>query len=145
MQSLVTRAVGVLAAAGVAVGLAAVPAAAAGPTFDLSARGVTAYGRYDVMMSIPERPVPPIQIRGTLAVTRHDRCGVIQLAENGPADGIEWRTLRARCGRGTTTFRARTGYLWGGATPGLRLCSGRTVRRAELARQCDVHQPAAAR
>ncbi len=145
MQSLVTRAVGVVATAGLAVTLAAVPAAAAGPTFDLSTRGATANGRYDVMMSIPERPVPPLQIRGTLAVTKRDRCGVVQLAYNGPADGIEWRTLRALCGRAKKNFQARSGYLWGGFTPGLRLCSGRTVARAELGRQCDVHNPAAQR
>jgi hypothetical protein len=141
MQSLVTRTIGILAGAGIAVTMAAVPAAAAGRTFDLSARAVTAHGSYDTMMSIPERPVPPVQIRGTLAVTKRDRCGVVQIAYNGPADGIEWRTLSTLCGRGKTTFLARSGYLWGGFTPGLRLCSGRTVERAERGRQCDIHTP----
>jgi hypothetical protein len=145
MQSLVTRTIGVLAGAGIAVGMAAVPAAAAGPGFDLSARAVTAYGSYDVMMSIPERPVPPIQVRGTLAVNKRDRCGVVQIADNGPADGIEWRTIGTLCGRGKTNFLARSGYLWGGFAPGLRLCSGRTVERAERGRQCDVFSPPADR
>jgi hypothetical protein len=142
MPSFVTRAIGVLAGAGITVTLAAVPAAAAGPTFDLSTRGAAAHGRYDIMMSIPERPVPPVQISGTLAVTERNRCAVVQIAYNGPADGIEWRTLRALCGRGKKTFRARSGYLWGGSAPGLRLCSGRSVPQAELGRRCDVHRPA---
>ena len=145
MQFLVTRAIGVLAGAGIAVGMAAVPAAAARPTVDLSTRAVTAYGTYDVMMSIPERPVPPIQVRGTLAVAKRDRCGVIQIAYNGPTDGIEWRTFGRLCGRGKTNFLTRSGYLWGGSAPGLRLCSGRTVQRAELGRQCDIHRPPADR
>jgi hypothetical protein len=141
MQSLVIRSIGVLAGAGIAATMAAAPAAAAGPTFDLSTRSATARGSYHVMMGLPERPIPPIQVRGTLVVTKRNWCGVVQIAYNGPADGIQWRTVGKLCGRSRTTFVARSGYLWGGAAPGLRLCSGRTVERAERSRQCDVHRP----
>ena len=143
MPSGVTRIIGVLAGTGIAVTLAAAPAAAAGPTFHLRVPAVTASGSYHIVLSIPERPVLPIQVRGTLTVSKRDRCGVVQIAYNGPADGIRWRTVGKRCGRGQTAFRARSGYLWGGLTPALRLCSGRTVERAERGRQCDVHRPPA--
>jgi hypothetical protein len=116
---------------------------AADNTFDLTAGRVSAYGTYDRMMSIPERPVPPIKVQGTLAVNGRGRCGVVQIAANGPADGIEWRTLASLCGRGKTNYTATSELLWGGAEPALRLCAGATVRRAEQGRDCDVHTPTA--
>ncbi|GAA3342244.1 hypothetical protein GCM10020358_36510 [Amorphoplanes nipponensis] len=143
MPSPVTRFTAILAGAGLALAGAAAPAAAAGPTFALRAGAATASGSYAFMMSIPERPVPPIRIRGTLTVAGPGRCGVVQLAQNGPADGIEWRTLARRCGPGRRAFGAEPGYLWGGFAPQLRLCVGRTVAKAELGRRCAVHHPPA--
>ncbi|GAA1581784.1 hypothetical protein [Actinoplanes couchii] len=117
--------------------LAAAPANA----FTLSAGGAQAYGTYDQMMSIPERPVPPIAVSGTLAVNRPGQCAVVQIAYNGPADGIEWRTLNSQCRPGRTGFRTQSQYLWGGAKPPLRLCVGPNQRVAEQGRNCDVHTP----
>jgi hypothetical protein len=135
----------VLAVAGASVAMAATPALAADNTFELSTGRATAYGTYDRMMSIPEQPVPPIAVNGTLAVNGRARCAVVQIAYNGPADGIEWRTLNSRCGRGKTGFSARSEFLWGGSQPELRLCTGVTVKRAEQGRDCDVFTPAADR
>lgn len=143
MKSFVSRAVGVIAVAGAAIALAATPALAADNTFELAAGKATAYGTYDRMMSIPERPVPPIAVNGTLAVNGRDRCAVVQIAYNGPADGIEWRTLNSLCRPGKTNFAARSELLWGGFQPEVRLCTGVTVKRAELGRNCDVFTPAA--
>ncbi|WP_378031104.1 hypothetical protein [Actinoplanes sp. GCM10030250] len=92
-------------------------------------------------MGIPGRPVPPITVRGTLAVNRWTSCAVVQIAYNGPTDGIEWRTVQRGCGRGRTAFRATSEYLWGGGKPQLRLCAGRTVRQAERGTACDVYTP----
>ncbi|SDS83857.1 hypothetical protein [Actinoplanes derwentensis] len=117
--------------------LAAAPANA----FSLSTAGASAYGSYDRMMSIPERPVPPIAVSGTLAVNRPGQCAVVQIAYNGPADGIAWRTLSGLCRPGKTNFRATSQLLWGGAEPPLRLCAGPTTRIAEQGRNCDVYRP----
>ncbi|MGY0003971.1 hypothetical protein [Micromonospora sp. I033] len=141
MKRLVLRTLCALAGTGIAVVAAAPPAAAADDTFQLAAGGATAYGTYRLMMSIPERPVPPIAVDGTLAVNHRDRCAVVQIAHNGPADGIEWRTLASLCRPGRTNFQARADHLWGGFTPDLRLCTGRTVERAEQGHRCDVHDP----
>jgi hypothetical protein len=131
------------ALAGVGAVLAmASPAMAADNTFDLSAGRASAYGTYDRMMSIPERPVPPVKVQGTLAMNGRNRCGVVQIAFNGPADGIEWRTLAGLCTPGKTNYTATSELLWGGAEPALRVCTGTTVRRAEQGRVCDVHSPA---
>jgi hypothetical protein len=109
--------------------------------FQLSVGRVTAYGWYQMRRSIPERPVPPIAVSGTLAVNSHTQCGVIQLAGNGPADGIVWSTLAHLCGRGKTNYRTGTSYLWGGAKPQLRLCTGATQAKAERGHTCDVYPP----
>ncbi|MGX6604571.1 hypothetical protein ACWKSP_20930 [Micromonosporaceae bacterium Da 78-11] len=139
MKSLVT-----LGALAVAMTVAASPASAATrDTFELTAGVASAYGTYHRMMSIPERPVPPVQVSGTLAVNGSHRCGVVQIAYNGPADGIEWRTLSHLCGPGKTNFRASTNLLWGGAQPQLRLCKGGTVAKAERGLRCDVYTPVA--
>jgi hypothetical protein len=123
--------------------LIATPALAADNTFELSSGKASAYGTYDRMMSIPERPVPPIAVNGTLAVNRSNRCAVVQIAYNGPADGIEWRTLNSLCRPGKTNFSTSSGFLWGGAHPEVRLCTGTTVKRAEQGRNCDVFTPPA--
>jgi hypothetical protein len=135
----------ILAVTGASVAMAATPALAADNTFELSAGRATAYGTYDRMMSIPEQPVPPIAVIGTLAVNGRARCAVVQIAYNGPADGIEWRTLNSLCGPGKTGFSARSEFLWGGFQPELRLCTGITVKRAERGRDCDVFTPVADR
>ncbi|GIE34260.1 hypothetical protein Ait01nite_073050 [Actinoplanes italicus] len=139
------RITAIIVGAGAAVVMAATPALAADNTFELSAGRATAYGTYDRMMSIPERPVPPVAVNGTLAVNGRARCAVVQIAYNGPADGIEWRTLNSLCGRGKTGFSARSEFLWGGSQPEVRLCTGSTVARAERGRDCDVFTPAANR
>ncbi|KAB1912088.1 hypothetical protein [Micromonospora sp. AMSO31t] len=141
MNRLVSRSLCALAGAGLAVVAAAPPAAAADSTFDLAAGGASAYGTYQLMMSIPEQPVPPVAVDGTLAVNQRHRCAVVQIATNGPADGLEWRTLNSLCGRSKTNVQARASYLWGGFLPSLRLCTGRTVAQAERGDRCDVHVP----
>jgi hypothetical protein len=143
MKRLVSRTLGALAGAGLAVVAAAPPAAAADDTFQLAAGSATAYGTYRLMMSIPENPVSPVAVDGTLALNQRHRCAVVQIAYNGPADGLEWRTLTRLCGRGRTNFQARADYLRGGLPPRLRLCAGRTVAQAEQGDRCDVHAPAA--
>src|SRR3954454_9103247 len=124
MKRLVSRTLCALAGAGLAVVAAAPPAAAADDSFRLAAGSASAYGTYRLMMSIPENPVPPVAVDGTLAVNQRNRCAVVQIAYNGPADGLEWRTLTRLCGRGKTNFQARADYLWGGFMPRLRLCTG---------------------
>ena len=128
-----------------AMGLALMPAPVAtgadNTAFELSNSRISAYGTYRMMSSVPERPVPPIAIQGTLAVNNPARCGVVQLAKNGPADGIEWTTLASLCRRGKTNFRTTTSFLWGGARPPVRLCTGGTKKQAELGRNCDVYTP----
>jgi hypothetical protein len=141
MKSFARHIAGALAIAGIT--LTASPAFAADNTFELSSGKASAYGSYHRMMSIPERPVPPIAVDGTLAVNRTNRCAVVQIAYNGPADGIEWRTLNSLCRPGKTNFAARSEFLWGGAHPEVRLCTGATVKRAEKGRNCDVFTPAA--
>ncbi len=121
----------------------AAPARGAGNTFALAANKTSAYGTYDRMMGIPGRPVPPVAVNGTLAVDQLLRCGVVQIAYNGPADGIAWRTVGSRCRPGKSAFRAQSEFLRGGAKPALRLCSGLTVRFAERSRACDVFTPPA--
>ena len=143
MRSISVRAFSILAGAGLAVAFAATPAMADGNTFDLTAGSATAYGTYDMMMSIPERPVPPVAVDGTLAVDSRHRCAVVQIARNGPADGIEWHTVTSLCRPGKTGFRARSGLLWGGAKPELRLCVGTTLKRAERGHTCATHTPPA--
>ena len=146
MQSLVIRALGGLVVTGVSLSVVATPAAAAeSSTFRLAASGAVGYGTYDRMMGIPERPVPPIRIAGTLVGRSLFRCAVVQVAGNGPADGIEWRTIGMQCGRGRTDFRIQTSYLFGGAKPPVRLCSGWTKSQAERGRRCDTHRPPADR
>jgi len=70
---------------------------AAGNAFEPAAGKATVHGTYTWMMSIPERPVPPIAVDGTLTVEGRHQCAVMQIAYNGPADGIEWRTIGSRC------------------------------------------------
>jgi hypothetical protein len=142
MRSLVLRTLGGLVAAGVGLGVAATPAAAAeNSTFRLAAGGVVGYGTYRHMMSNPERPVPPIQIAGTLVGRSPARCAVAQVAYSGPADGIEWRTFSTLCGSGRTSFRIQASYLFRGVQPPVRLCAGRTPAQAERGRQCDQFRP----
>ncbi|HEY0001158.1 MAG TPA: hypothetical protein VGB74_11940 [Actinoplanes sp.] len=125
-----------------AIGMALTPAPAAGKSeFELSVGGISAYGSYQMKQSTPEHPVPPIAVRGTLAVNSYSKCGVIQLAKNGPADGIEWSTVTHLCRRGKTNFRTTSSFLWGGGRPQLRLCTGATQLRAEQGRRCDVYAP----
>ncbi|MEU4160377.1 hypothetical protein [Actinoplanes sp. NPDC026670] len=143
MKSFASRTITILAGVGSAVALAATPALAADNTFDLAVGKASAYGTYDRMMSVPERPVPPIAVNGTLAVNGRNRCAVAQIAYNGPADGIEWRTLNSLCRPGKTNFSARSEFLWGGGHPEVRLCTGITLARAEQGRNCDVFTPAA--
>jgi hypothetical protein len=142
MKNIAVSAFGALAAAGTVLAMGS-PAAAADNAVDLVAGGATAYGAYNLMMSIPERPVPPVKVDGTLALNRRGQCAVVQIAYNGPADGIEWRTLNSLCRPGKTNFAVTSGYLWGGFRPELRLCVGATVKRAEQGNTCDVHTPAA--
>ncbi|MEU7904591.1 hypothetical protein [Actinoplanes sp. NPDC049118] len=144
MKSLAVRTLGIVAMAGFTVGVTAAPAAAAlDNTFELSTASVSAYGTYDRMMSIPERPVPPIRISGTLAVNSANACGVVQVAYNGPTDGIEWRTFGSLCGKGKTNFTTTSVLLFGGFEPEVRLCRGTTVKKAERGTACDTFTPAA--
>jgi hypothetical protein len=145
MNTFFSRALGIVAGAGALLALTAGPALAADNTFEMAAGKATAYGTYDRMMSIPERPVPPVAVNGTLAVNGRNQCAVVQIAYNGPADGIEWRTMNSLCGRGKTNFAARSELLWGGGQPDLRLCAGATVKRAELGRNCGTFSPVADR
>ncbi|GAB1642928.1 hypothetical protein [Krasilnikovia sp. MM14-A1259] len=144
MKSLAARTLGIVAMAGIAVGVAAAPAAAAlDNTFELATGSVSAYGTYDRMMSIPEHPVPPIRISGTLAVNSATACGVVQVAYNGPTDGIEWRTFGTLCGKGKTNYTTTSNLLFGGFQPAVRLCKGTTVKKAERGTACDTYMPAA--
>ncbi|GAA4606483.1 hypothetical protein BJY16_005855 [Actinoplanes octamycinicus] len=136
-------ALGALAGLGMVLTLAS-PAVAADNSFELAAGPASAYGTYDRMMSIPERPVPPVKVQGTLAMNSRNRCGVVQIAANGPADGLVWHTLTSLCGPGKTNFNTTSALLWGGAEPDLRVCAGATVRRAERGGNCDVHTRATA-
>lgn len=142
MQSLALRTLGAVVAAGLGLSVAAVPAAAAESSrFRLVAGGAVAHGTYHRMMSVPERPVPPFSIAGSL-VGRHPlRCAVVQVAGSGPADGLEWRTVGKQCGRGRTGFRVQTSYLFRGVKPPVRLCAGWTMVQAERGRRCDVYRP----
>lgn len=146
MRSFVARTLSGLVAVATGLGVAAAPAAAAGPpTFRLAAGGVVAQGSYEHIVSVPERPVPPILVAGHLSGRAKGRCAVIQVARSGPADGIEWQTFGRHCGRGRTGFRVQTSYLFRGVQPPVRLCPGRTVSQAERGRHCAVYQPAARR
>lgn len=143
MKSLVARTLGIVAMAGIGLGAGAAPAAAAlGNTFELATGSVSAYGTYDRMMSIPEHPVAPIRISGTLAVNSA-KCGVVQVAYNGPTDGIEWRTFGALCGKGKTNYTTTSNFLFGGFQPQVRLCKGTTVTKAERGSSCDTFTPVA--
>ncbi|MEV8510612.1 hypothetical protein AB0368_38085 [Actinoplanes sp. NPDC051475] len=141
MKKLTVSGLGVLAGVGVALAMVS-PAAAAGNTFELAAGSATAYGTYDRMMSIPEQPVAPVKVKGTLALNGRSRCAVVQIADSGPADGIEWRTLNGLCRPGKTNFAATSDLLRGGFEPELRLCVGTTLKRAEEGRNCDVRTSA---
>ncbi len=146
MRSFLIRTLGGVVAAGVGLSVAAAPAAAAeATTFRLVAGGVVGYGTYEHMMSIPERPVPPIRITGTLAGRGLFRCAVIQVARSGPADGLEWHTFGRHCGRGRTGVKVQTSYLFRGVQPPVRLCAGWTASQAERGRRCDVYRPPADR
>ncbi|WP_446210205.1 hypothetical protein [Micromonospora sp. IBSANI012] len=142
MTSLGVRMLGAVAVTGIAVAAGASPATASVDSdFALESARVTAYGSYEMMMSIPERPVPPVAVNGTLAVNAPGRCGVVQIATNGPADELVWRTFAALCTPGKTTVQTRSELLWGGFKPRLRLCVGTTVARAERGRVCDTYTP----
>ncbi len=142
MRSLVLRTLGGLAATGVALVVAAAPAAAAGSTsFRLVSGNVVGYGTYQNMSSIPERPVPPFRITGTLVGRSLFRCAAIQVSRSGPADGLEWQTFGRHCGPGRTNVRVQANYLFRGVKPQVRLCTGRTVSQAEQGYQCDIYQP----
>ncbi len=130
--------------AGLGLGIAAAPAAAAPTsTFRLTAGGVAAHGTYRHMMGNPERPVPPFRITGTLAGRSLFGCAVIQVGRSGPADGLEWRTFGRHCGPGRTQVRVEASYLFRGVKPPVRLCAGRTPAQAERGRDCDEYRPAA--
>jgi len=132
--------------AGVALTAAATPAAAAEPgQFRLMAGSVVAHGKYERMMSIPEQPVPPFRITGTLTGRSLFRCAVVQVGGSGPADGLEWRTVARHCGPGRTPFRAEASYLFRGVQPPVRLCAGWATKQAEGGRQCDQYRPPADR
>lgn len=142
MTSLGVRMLGAVAVTGIALVAGASPAtAAADSDFALERAGVSAYGSYDMMMSIPERPVPPVAVNGTLAVNAPGRCGVVQVATNGPADELVWRTFASLCAPGKTTAQTRAELMFGGFKPQLRLCVGTTVARAERGRTCDTYVP----
>jgi hypothetical protein len=144
VRSLVLRTLGCLATAAVGLGVAAAPAAAAETsTFRLVAGGAVGYGTYEHRESTAEQPVPPFRITGTLVGLSRYRCAAIQVARSGPADGVEWRTFGSHCGRGRTTFRVQTSYLFRGVKPLVRLCAGRTTSQAEHARHCDTYRPPA--
>lgn len=145
MRSFVARTLSGLAATAAVLSVAAAPAAAGPPTFRLTAGGVVAHGIYERVVSVPERPVPPILVAGSLAGRGRARCAVIQVARSGPADGIEWQTFGRHCGTGRSGFRVQTSYLFRGVQPPVRLCAGRTVSQAERARVCDVYRPATVR
>jgi hypothetical protein len=138
------RTLSCVVAAGVSLSVASAPAAAAdSSTFRLVAGGVVGHGTYERVSSIPEQPVPPFRIAGTLAGRSPFRCAVIQVARSGPADGIEWQTFGRHCGPGRTKFRVQASYLFRGVKPPVRLCAGRTTHQAERARQCDQYRPPA--
>ncbi|MFI7601515.1 hypothetical protein [Actinoplanes sp. NPDC049681] len=143
MKSLAARTLGIIAMAGFGLAATAAPAAAAaGNTFELATGSVSAYGTYDRMMGIPEQPVAPIRISGTLAVNS-TKCGVVQVAYNGPADAIEWRTFAHLCGKGKTNYTTTANLLFGGFQPQVRVCKGTTVVKAERGSSCDTFTPAA--
>ncbi|GAB2688835.1 hypothetical protein [Thalassiella azotivora] len=143
MTSLVARTLGTVALVGAAIGAAAVPAAAVDNTFQLAHGGVTASGTYDRMMSIPERPVPPVRVAGTLVVDSANRCGVVQIAQSGPADRTVWHTVAGRCGAGATTFTVNADLLRGSVDPDVRLCEGATPWQAVRGASCTSFTPAA--
>ncbi|MBU2664015.1 hypothetical protein KOI35_10990 [Actinoplanes bogorensis] len=144
MRSLVLRTLGGLVAAGLGLGVAAAPATAAATNeFRLTAGNAVGYGTYQQMMSIPERPVPPISITGTLAARSLWRCAVIQVGRSGPADGLEWQTVGRHCGPGRTSFRAQANYMFRAVNPPVRLCAGWNVNQAERGRRCDLYRPPA--
>ena len=144
MRSLVLRTLGGLVAAGLGLGVAAVPATAApNTTFRLAAGNAVGSGLYQHVMSIPERPVLPISITGTLAARSLWRCAVIQVGRSGPADGLEWQTFGQHCGLGRKSVRTQANYMFRGVNPPVRLCAGLTVPQAERGRQCDLYQPPA--
>ncbi|MEV4345839.1 hypothetical protein AB0J83_15315 [Actinoplanes sp. NPDC049596] len=146
MRSYFLRALGALTAAGVALVAVPTPAAAADPTtFRLGAGGFVSHGTYAHMMSIPEQPVPPIRITGTLSGRHWLRCAVLQVARSGPADGLEWQTYAHQCGRGRTDFRIQASYLFRGVNPPVRLCTGWTLTQAQRGRSCDLYRPPADR
>ncbi|MFI5491591.1 hypothetical protein [Actinoplanes sp. NPDC051859] len=148
MKSLVARTSVIVAMTGIALGVAAGPAAAADNEFQLDIKNakdrivVSAYGTYDRMMSIPERPVPPVRVSGTLAVNA-DKCGVVQIAYNAPTDALAWNTVGKLCGKGKTNYTATANLLRGGFQPGLRLCAGTSVKKAEKGANCEYFTPAA--
>ncbi|MEV6601489.1 hypothetical protein AB0M36_32250 [Actinoplanes sp. NPDC051346] len=142
MTSIAIRALTIGAAAAIVGAAGASPAGAVGDSdFQLAVGRAAATGSYELVMSIPERPVPPVAVRGTLTTNGRNGCAVVQLAANGPADEIIWPTLTHLCGPGATDFQARSSYLFGGAKPPLRLCVGPTVATAESGRRCDVYTP----
>lgn len=142
MRSLVLRTLGGLVAAGVGLGVAATPAAAAETsTFRLVAGGVVAQGAY---RHAPGTQAAPVRVQGTLAGRRLSGCAVIQVARSGPADGIEWQTFGRHCGPGRSRFRVEASYLFRGVQPPVRLCAGRTPYQAERAAQCEQYRPPAA-
>ena len=142
MRSLVLRTLGGVVAAGLGLGVAATPAAAAGTTtFRLVTGGVVGYGTYELVRSVPEQPAPPIRIAATLVGRSLLHCAVMQVARSGPADGIEWQTFGRHCGLGRAAFRVQASYLFRGVKPPVRLCVGWTAPQAERGRQCDQYQP----
>lgn len=110
--------------------------------FALTAGKASTYGTYDQMMSIPERPVPPIAVSGTLAVNGR-QCAVVQIAYNGPTDAIAWKTISGLCNPGKTNYRTTSELLRGGAKPPLRLCAGTGARKAAQGLSCRVYTPPA--
>jgi hypothetical protein len=125
--------------AGLALSAVAAPAAQAGDRpFWLAAGGSTVHGVYRAAGSAADRP---IVITGRLTVAGRPRCAVVQVSGNGPADELVWRTATSLCARKSVRFTVRTGPLWGGASPAVRLCTGGSVRRATDGRHCDLYQP----
>ena len=146
MPSLAARALGVVTAASLGLTTLTGPAVAGtGNRLDLAVGGAGAYGTYDVGRAAPQEPFPPITVKGTLVVNKRHKCAVVQVAHNGPADELRWRTFGQLCGRGKTNFRTVAGHMFGGGRPQVRLCAGTTAARAQSGRHCDVHTPPARR
>lgn len=144
MRPLVSRTLGAVVAVGAVLGAVVTPAVAAGDNaFRLRAGSVVAQGTYGHMMSIPERPVPPFRIVGTMTGRSVFGCAVIQVGRSGPADGLEWRTVGKHCGVGRRSFDAQATYLFRGVKPPVRLCAGWSPAQAERGRRCDVYRPPA--